>query len=191
MQTKRARRPLIERTIQAAFEGASGRFWYGNAAHICQLEAEAQGVTKDTFIDVLAITSPRVSVAKNWRLACHWFRYGTTQGMLRSTRAALQHYMDTGVIRGPKTSAFSAALKGDSDAIVLDVWMAAFFKHDQRGYSRAAGRIEASSAIRGAALALGWSCAEVQAAVWTATVRRARRTPGCYDRSYQLNLFED
>lgn len=190
-QTKRARRPLIERTIAAALEGQAGKDWYQNAAHICQLEADAIGCNVGMFIDVLAITSPRVHVAKNWRLAVNYLRYGRVDGMMRSVRAALAHYATTREIRGPKTSAFSRALKGDNDAIVLDVWMAAFFKHDQRGYSRQAGRIEAESAIRGAALALGWTCIEVQAAVWYAAVRRARRTPGTYDRTYQLHLFED
>lgn len=159
------------RTLERlALQGAEGRHWYRYATAEVAAAADRLGVTVERFSDVLAITSPRVSVRKNIGLAVRYLRTGDTTGMLLGVRSALQHYETTGEIRGPKTEAFARACRGDLSAVVLDVWMARAFGVDQAKLSDSP-RVhrEATRRIRAVARRLDWKPAEVQAAIWTAT----------------------
>lgn len=165
--------------IGLAERGESGRRWYVHAREQVIEAAALLDVPPWYYADVLAITSPRVSVKRNIRLANHYLVTGEHhRTTMRSVRRALEHYEATGDIRGPKTSEFARALLGMGDAIVLDVWMARAFGIDQSAFTRPAVRARCEQRIRKAAAALGWSPAEVQAAVWTAAVRRAGKRPG-------------
>jgi len=153
-----------------ALSGSHGRYWYTYATSEIRKAAELLDVTVKRFSDVLAITSPRVSVRKNIGLAIRYIETGSVIGMLSGTRAALRHYETTGEIRGPKTSAFAKACRGDLSAVVLDSWMADAFKIDHKDLSdRPRVHREACRRIRNVAHELGWPPAEVQAAIWTYT----------------------
>lgn len=93
----------------------------------------------------------------------------------RSVRASIAHYEKTGIIRGPKTSAFARAVLGDRDAIVLDTWMAVAFNIDQKRIATKAVHGACCKKLRRLAKSLGWSNAETQAAIWTGAVRAAGR----------------
>lgn len=121
----------------------------------------------DRFIGVLAVTSPRVSVQRNWSGTLDYFRTGVLpRGFIRSTRVALDHYEQTGGIRGPKTSAFAKALGGEPGALVLDTWMAKAFNVEHAAVTRKYNRIKAMRRMSKLARSKGWTIAETQAAVW-------------------------
>lgn len=106
--------------------------WYTHAKADIELVCKHKGWDFDRFVDILAITSPRVAVVRNIRAAMYYMdieKY--VSGTIRTTRRAMEHYEETGEIRGLKTSAFARALKGDLEAIVLDTWMAEAFEIGQ------------------------------------------------------------
>lgn len=169
----------VETLTRLAEQGSDGRSWYRVAREQVWQAAEFLDVTPWYYADILSLFSPRVSVIRNVRLTNYYLTIGefhpSTMGVVRK---AVEHYEQTGEIRGPKTSAFARALIGAGDAIVLDVWMAKSFGCDQQQFKRPAVRSVCERRIHKAADALGWTPAETQAAIWTATVRRANRRPG-------------
>jgi hypothetical protein len=97
--------------------------------------------------------------------------------LTRSTRAALDHYYQTGEIRGPKTSRFARVLRGDDDVVVVDTWMARAI-----GVPDRAARTKASQALAERVVAcvrdrlywstgVPWTLAETQAAIWCGSIR--------------------
>ena len=168
----------VNHIVKLAVKGEDGRDWYTFAAAQIKIAAQMIGVPFERFCDIMSVLSPRVSVKRNIRFALRYLKDGTfAHDVMTPIRASVNHYEITGEIRGPKTSAFAAALKGDENAIVLDVWMAVAFGVDQALFSRKPIHVEACKRIKRAAKILGWTPCQVQAAVWVATVRRAGRTP--------------
>jgi len=91
--------------------------------------------------------------------------------MMRSTRAALDHYYRTGEIRGPKTSRFAKVLHGDDNVVVVDTWMArALSVPDNEARNKAAQEL-AERVIGHVARRFGWCLSEAQAAVWAGVIR--------------------
>jgi hypothetical protein len=88
----------------------------------------------------------------------------------RSTRAAVEHYRTTGKIRGPKTSAFARALRGDNSAVVLDTHMLRAFKVPIKGPRKAVWN-ECVKRVRITARRLGVRECEAQAMVWAGFYR--------------------
>ena len=170
----------VDALVGMALQGEAGRHWYGIAERAIRTEAERVGVTPERFANILAITSPRVRVRRNWTLTVQYLTTGSVEGIMQSTRAALAHYESTGEIRGPKTGPFARACMGDRQAVVLDVWMARAFGVEHRKMSGVRVRTECTRRVQAAAGILGWTPAEVQAAVWTAVVIRAGKTPGTF-----------
>lgn len=170
----------VDAIVGLALQGEGGRFWYGTAERAVRTEAERLGVTPERFAAVLAVTSPRVKVRRNWTLTVQYLATGSVEGIMKSSRAALAHYEATGEIRGPKTGPFARAILGDRLAVVLDVWMARAFGVEHRRFGSRLVREEATRRIQAAAGILGWTPAQVQAAVWTATVIRDGKTPGTF-----------
>jgi len=168
--------------LRLAREGWDYRHWYENArseiAHCCML----QRWDPNRFTDILAITSPRVAVRRNVRLTIGYMMTGMLpEDVIRSTHAALDHYNETGEIRGPKTSAFAAALKGDLDAVVLDTWMARALGVPHSAFGKRRIRESAARRIRFTAHLAGLMPAQMQAAVWAGAVKRAgRNVPGIH-----------
>jgi hypothetical protein len=97
--------------------------------------------------------------------------------MIRSTRAALDHYYATGEIRGPKTSRFARVLRGDDDVVVVDTWMArAIGVRDKDARTKASQALaeRVVSTVRdrlSASTGVHWALAETQAAIWCGTIR--------------------
>ena len=165
--------------------------WYAHAKVDIERVCELKAWDFNRFTDVLAIMSPRVAVVRNIRVAMH---YMTTEkflsGTIKNTRRAMEHYEETGEIRGPKTSAFARALKGDLDAIVLDVWMSKAFEIEQDRFRNKKVRSECERRVCRAARACDIQPAELQAASWAAIVRRHGRNTPSFDVSSELTLFD-
>lgn len=153
--------------MKHARDGARGRGWYRDARAAIEDFARDVGASPDDVADVLAITSPRVHVSRNVRITRTYFTTGELPGTMGSIREAVARWERGEGIRAtsPKVANFAAALKGDPDAVVVDVWVCRSFMLDRhptiREYKRVAGY------VRSIATRLGWPPAETQAAIWT------------------------
>lgn len=164
-----------------AYAGRTYCHWYSNARFDIERWCAKTGAGVQRMTHILAITSPRVSVAMNWRLASAYVLTGSTDGMMRKRADACALYDRTGFVSGPKVRAFARALSGDQDALVLDVWMARALDVEQSKMYHWRTWMLAQHRIADVAKGLGWSIAQTQAAIWAATVIRHGRKPGQYD----------
>lgn len=159
----------LPRPIELARQGEYGKDWYTEAEYSIKEYANAKGFTAERVADVLAITSPRVSVKHNVTLATRYLETGSTQGMMLGRIRALQRYERTGEFSGPKVTAFSKALQGDSKAVVVDSWMVlAFSKISVSKNPSLRTHKYISRVVRSSSTILGWEPAQTQAAIWVA-----------------------
>lgn len=151
-----------------AMAGAEGRGWYREAQASIEAYAREHELCPKYISDVLAILSPRVSVAFNVTLAKRYLLTGFASGAMGQRQKALEKYERTGYFSGRKVVAFSAALSGDPSAIVIDAWMYNALGDPEVGPSK--GHYERCCArVLEVADALGWPPAETQAAIWRGT----------------------
>ena len=171
----------VKKLTEYALGGAHGKDWYTLAELSIRRHCNSLGFDVQTYVDVLAITSPRVNVRKNVQLTnaymvarCnspHAVAPGVSPppplvhvgvaGLMRSIRSGLEHYERTGEIRGPKTSAFARALLGDPDAVVLDIWMARALNIPQASLAARKARDPATARGVKVARGLGWEPRQV------------------------------
>lgn len=189
----------IPRLVADATLGAVDRHWY-TIAHEGLITdiSKKHSVEIPTVAGVAAVLSPRISVSRNVKVLIAWFdNYGTRlvsgtldghvqrlvdefitrYGLTGTHSAALTHFLKTGIIRGPKTSQFAAALAGNYNACPLDVWMARALEVPQRDVANRGPRALAVNRITQAANILGWRVAETQAAIWATTYRSWYTSP--------------
>lgn len=173
-----------------AIQGAEGRYWYHHANRHLQHVSNKMDVTPQRFADILALTSPRVSVKRNIKHAIKYLTTGThNHDVMGTIRRSVEVYEDTGEIRGPKTSAFARALMLDEHALVLDVWMARALNVDQKIVNNKSVAKEITRRVNKACKLLGdnWTPAQLQAAVWCATIKQHNRTPMPFDIKGVIN----
>lgn len=155
------------------------RFWYDDAREYIVMECVREGWDVDRFIDIMALTSPRVSVRQNWLMAVEFMQTGRPPARtLPNIRASLAHYEEGGGIRGPKTSAFARALQGDGDALVLDAWMARALDVPHAQVTAKYNQRLARRRMRVVASILGLSIRDTQAAVWAGACMSNLVRPG-------------
>ena len=161
------KRPVRTSISALAERGAAGRDWYEQSRVSIVEYACEQCVDPGYVCDVIAILSPRVSVARNTSMACEYIETGDiARGVMKSRRMALDYYETWGTFSGPKVNAFARALRGDSDACVVDAWLFRAFGvrlQNIQNYRRVETR------VRRAAKRLDWPVAETQAALWVGT----------------------
>lgn len=153
----------VLRPIELARQGERGRTWYDEATISVKAYADRKGFTHKRVADILAILSPRVSVKHSITLTMRYLEEGTTQGMMLGRIRALQKYERTGEFFGPKVTAFSKALQGDTTVVVVDTWMLKAF-----GDVKPTPKVHKSitKSVRMIATKLQWQPAETQAAIW-------------------------
>ena len=169
----------IKQLLAYANIGEAGVSWYDDARDYIWSVCEREGWDMSEFINVFAITSPRVSVMRNWEGTVEYFTTGSLPwGFIKSTRTALKHYEQTHEIRGPKTSAFARALHGDTTALVLDVWMAKALDVDPLKVTTKGNMRKALLRVKAVARLKGWSVRDTQAAIWWGICRASGVRPG-------------
>lgn len=155
-----------------AIIGRWNRRWYAHARLVVARLAALTGSTRERAADVLAILSPRCAVQRNLLLAYGYLRTGGLgTDVPRSTRAAMRHYETTGEIRGPKTSAFARALRGDNNVVVVDSHVARAFGYRANDARTLYVRKHVAQVIGRIARKHRWTLSEAQAAVWAGYYR--------------------
>jgi len=160
-----------------ALQGQAHMGWYGEAQSDIAIACDILGVDAVAFTEIMAVTSPRVSVTRNVKYAIlltdkPWHK---PSGMLGNVFDSYIHWLDTGHIRGQKTRPFADALLGDHTAIPLDVWMCQALRIRQLSLRRNDVFTRATQHIADVADYLGWWNCEAQAAIWATAVRAADR----------------
>ena len=156
--------------------------WYDAAraemAQVCRRE----DWSIDRFAHALALTSARVKVKRNVKLALAYCR-GQQFACLPNTRRTLAYWETYGVVspRAHKLAAFAAALLGDTESVVLDVWMARALRVDHKTLG---GRPNVQRAcvarVCSAARYLGMTPRDCQAAIWSGALADDGRNPMYY-----------
>lgn len=177
------------RPTELAHLGGAHRDWYDRAhasiARYCAHHPWPEGFrpTVGDVADVLAITSPRVRVARNVRLTREYFESGSLgpAGVLPGVLRSLEVWQATGAVLGPKTRPFARALRGDGSALVLDTHMFQAYGHPAGRVPRVAERRRIARSVRSVAGRLGWKVAETQAAVWAGRLMSLGKVPARLD----------
>ncbi|KKN68040.1 hypothetical protein LCGC14_0454940 [marine sediment metagenome] len=184
-------RTLCNRCYRYALIGHAYRRWYRIARAVVSRLAVHSYHCKSLrsypdhlyrLSDLVAITSPRIDVKSNLRLAwSEHLRNPRSSRVMRSTRAALDHYHATGIIRGPKTSRFALVLRGDDSIVVVDTWMSRALSVPDRQARNKSTQELAERVVKNVQRKLSrqddstgvvwWPAAETQAAIWAGMIR--------------------
>jgi hypothetical protein len=159
----------VKSLVTLARIGHAGADWYDYVGNQLRDYCKDRGWDYDVFIDIMAITSPRIHVTRNIRIAAELYVTGVMpKSVIKSVHASYANYLDGRGIAGVKTSAFAAALKGDNDAVVLDVYMARAANIPQKWLSdRKTVHAELCRRIRKTGKIVGLTPRDCQAAIWS------------------------
>ena len=155
--------------------------WYADATMLIK---QLYGDNWQLFVDLLAATSPRQSIKRNWRqsaaiVAAYVDRennprkFGDLLGdVMTSHTNNVVRALQQRPISGPKVSRFAANLKGNLDVVTIDVWICKAYGIDHKAlttsvYNRLEKRICADARRQQLAPA-NW-----QAVLWFAVRRLA------------------
>jgi hypothetical protein len=113
---------LIMTATLAQMEAAST--WYLEAQEVAEDVAEILGVSLEHGASIVSAFSPRERWASNIAKAYAFANGKPVSGLsnnLRMAEAAVSQGFSA--LKGLKTNAFARAIAGDTDAVVIDVWM--------------------------------------------------------------------
>jgi hypothetical protein len=115
-------RDLIMRASIA--DAMAAATWYDEASLVANDIANIMGLDLERGASVLSAFSPRERWASNVRKAYAFANGLPVSGLTNNLRMAERAVSDGfEALKGLKTNAFARAIAGDSDAIVIDVWM--------------------------------------------------------------------
>jgi hypothetical protein len=112
---------ILQATL-AQVEQAS--VWYFEAQEVAEDVAENLGVSLEVGASIVAAFSPRERWSSNVAKSLAFSMGKPVVGLSNNLRMA-ESAMTNGfnALNGQKTNAFARAIAGDSDAVVIDVWM--------------------------------------------------------------------
>jgi hypothetical protein len=112
---------ILQATL-AQVEQAS--VWYFEAQEVAEDVAENLGVSLEVGASIVAAFSPRERWSSNVAKSLA-FSMGKPVAGLSNNLAMANNSLTMGfeALNGQKTNAFARAIAGDSDAVVIDVWM--------------------------------------------------------------------
>lgn len=145
--------------------------WYTQERRKLRALALQHNRTEAVAVGVTAALSPRMPWSRNLSLAAQALAQGTCEGLPALPRSKdqaeriLHGERPLNVLRGPKVRAFYRALRGDTDACVIDTHMARALGHrgrfpEGRAYERLSNR------LRARATRAGLPVSYYQALVW-------------------------
>ena len=112
---------ILQATL-AQVEQAS--VWYHEAQEVAEDVAEIMGVSLEVGASVVSSFSPRERWASNVAKAFAFAHGKPIKGLANNLNMANNSLtMGFDALNGQKTNAFARAIAGDSDAVVIDVWM--------------------------------------------------------------------
>ena len=113
---------LIMRASLRDVEAAS--VWYHEAQEVAEDIAEIMGVSLEIGASIVSAFSPRERWSSNVAKA-YAFANGLPVSGLSNNLKMAQRATELGfdALKGQKTNAFARAIAGDTDAVVIDVWM--------------------------------------------------------------------
>lgn len=141
------------------------------------VESLSQFDNPGELADIIAITSPRVHLRRNMRLASQVLRGEKPRDILPNVWRSLAHYWNTGEIRGKKTSAFASNLRGDFRPVTLDVWMARAYGIPQTKLFRKDNFARIVRSIGALSRLHRIPPASIQAGIWAGAIIRSGRKP--------------
>ena len=155
---------IIMRATLAQVEQASA--WYFGAESVAREVAANMTLDLDRAACIVSAFSPRERWASNVRKALDYSVGITPVGLSNNVAmadASLVHGFDA--LKGLKTNAFARAIAGDTDAVVIDVWMcrAADLATDSPNKTQ---YNFLADAVRDAAQLFGLSPRTAQALIW-------------------------
>ena len=155
---------IIMRATLAQVEQASA--WYFGAEAVAREVAANMTLDLDRAACIVSAFSPRERWASNVRKALDYSVGITPVGLSNNVAmadASLVHGFDA--LKGLKTNAFARAIAGDTDAVVIDVWMcrAADLATDSPNKTQ---YNFLADAVRDAAQLFGLSPRTAQALIW-------------------------
>ena len=117
-----AYRSLVMQATLGQVEAAS--VWYLEAQEVAEDVAEIMGTSLEVGASIVSAFSPRERWSSNVAKAYAFANGKPVSGLsnnLRMAENAVTNGFDA--LKGQKTNAFARAIAGDSDAVVIDVWM--------------------------------------------------------------------
>lgn len=143
--------------------------WYKTAATIIK---KRFGSDYALVCDLLAATSPRKQVKANWKLAVRIYhahkdgKPNPAQGLMPCHKANVDRALKQSPLSGNKVKAFAENLKGNAEAVTIDVWVLRYYNIKKETLSDKDYK-ELSDRIRAEAKEQNLAPAEYQAIIWT------------------------
>ena len=157
-------RDLVMTATLGQVEEAS--VWYLEAERVAEQVALNLNVDLEKGASVVSAFSPRERWSSNITKAVEFSLGGTVRGLPNNlTMAQNSLILGFDALRGPKTNAFARAIAGDTDAVVIDIWMcrAAGLPTDSPSQSQ---YNETARAVRNVAKEFGLTPRTTQALIW-------------------------
>jgi len=157
-------RSIIMQATLAQTEAAS--VWYFEAQEVAEDVAENLGASLEIGASVVSAFSPRERWSSNVAKALAFSQGKPVVGLSNNIRMAeAARVAGFDALKGLKTNAFARAIAGDTNAVVIDVWMmrAAGMPTDSPNKSQYR---EVSEAVRNVAAEFGITPRTAQALIW-------------------------
>lgn len=155
--------------------------WYSESTKLIK---QLYGENWKLFVDLLAATSPRSRVKKNWKIAdailkAYLRRHEKPEKFLDVLTSVFSAHSNNVIralqgkeLHGPKVKRFAENLKGNLDVVTIDVWICKAYGINQKSltktkYAKLEKQIKADAKRR------GYHPANWQAVIWSAVRRMA------------------
>lgn len=147
----------------------AGRTWYQEAEIHAEVLSDKAG-SKEHAAAVISALSPRIHWSKNLEASYRLIYSGIAPGVMKrsidNAKLALASSTPLDVLNGPKTNAFARAIAGDSNAVVIDVWMLRFLEMQEKTLYRSGVYNATARAFQLAADRVDETARDLQAIIW-------------------------